>query len=695
MTGVSGVVKGGRQARRWLAARLVATAVLMTAGFAAIAHKAYEVQIKDGRRLRALGEAQYLHELELPAPRGAVLDRNGATLATSVDVPSIFANPREVVDAESAAHELAPILGLDEQDLADKLGSGKRFAWLKRRVTPEEAKAVQALALPGVGLTPEPKRIYPGGALAGPLLGFAGLDGKGLDGVELSLDDRLSGERANVPVLRDAKGGLLLHDGWEADDERANQGDTVVLTIDRVIQHITERALADCVAENKAKFGVAVVIDAKTGDVLAMASMPTYDPNDPGKHDGARNRPVTDAYEPGSSMKIFTVSTALEDGVVTPDEEFPVYGGQYRVGPKVIRDTHFDKPYLSVGEIIKISSNVGAAQIARKLGKEKLAEGLRRFGFGEPTGIELPGERAGKIRDTKTWGEIGLATAGFGYGMTVSPLQLAAAMAAVANGGVWRAPHIVAEVRDSDGTVVWRPARREHRAVGEKTASAVLAMMQTVMEKGGTGQKIKVPGFLVAGKTGTAKKLDPVTKKYTANKYLASFSAIVPADDPRLIIVIMIDEPSGKAYYGGDVAGPAFSRIASESLKYLGVAPNQPIEEPKAKGKDKAEPPKADKPEEVGGIDDAPDLDSDGVSGGADDAALAGDDLADLPPAGPGEDIVVIPDFSGMSVGQAVRAARAAGVKIDIEGSGRAITQFPPAGRAVKSIRCRITFDPG
>jgi cell division protein FtsI (penicillin-binding protein 3) len=673
---------------KWLAARLLMTALVMTSLFLGILGKAWSVQIRDHKRMQALGEAQYLHELELPAPRGPILDTNGVELAVSVEVQSLFANPREVVDPAGSARALAHALGLDIEDQLDletKLGSGKRFIWIKRRLSPVETVAVRQLQLPGIGLTPEAQRYYPGGNLGGPLLGVAGLDGHGLEGVELGLDAKLAGERAKVPVLRDGRGAVLLH-GWEESDAQATQGATAVLTVDRFIQFAAERAIAEGVTVNKAKAGVVVVLDAATSDVLAMASYPTFDPNEPGKHDGARNRPITDTYEPGSTMKIFSVSAALDAGAVKPDDTWNIEGGRILVGGKPVTDVHAKKNILTTSEVVKVSSNVGATKIAFRLGRDALHAQLLRFGFGKQTGIELPGERNGTVRDPKKWGDRGLASTSFGYGLTVTPLQIAAGVAAIARGGMYLAPHILKELRSPDGNVLARPDRTPHRVLGEVASGQMMKMLETVMEEGGTGDAIKVPGFKIAGKTGTAHKVDPVTHKY-AKRYVSSFVGAVPAQAPRLIILVMIDDPTGDQHYGGAVSGPVFERLAAESLRYLGIAATEPIEPPKGAKGAKSAPDATAKPAapapEAAPVDEAPPLDSE----------LDADD--DLPPAGPGEAIVVIPDFTGMSVAQAVAAARAAGVKIELEGSGRAIKQFPAAGRAMKSISCRITFDPG
>jgi cell division protein FtsI (penicillin-binding protein 3) len=372
----------------------------------------------------------------------------------------------------------------------------------------------------------------------------------------------------------------------------------VQLSIDASIQAIAESALADTVRANKARNGVVVAIEVGTGRVVAMASFPAYDPNGPGANaattattadaaagdagpgaasgstrpEPARNRAVTDAYEAGSVMKIFSVAAALDDGTVAPDTVFEL-GGQLVVGgSKAIRDVHND-PYLTVAGIIKRSSNVGAAKIALRLGAPKLYAALRLFGFGARTGIELPGEQAGMLRDAARWRDRDLASISFGYGLSVTPLQVAAATAAFGNRGIYVEPRIVDRVIDGDGTLLYQAQPAERRVVSERTAASMLAMLAAVFEGGkqnGTASSVVVPGFRCAGKTGTANRYDPVTHSY-AERYLSSFAGLAPLDHPRLAIVAMIDEPSGTDHYGGTVAGPVFARLASEALRYLGV----------------------------------------------------------------------------------------------------------------------------
>jgi cell division protein FtsI (penicillin-binding protein 3) len=645
---------------RWVRVRLLCCAAVLTALFLGLAGKAWTLQVHQGPALAAVGRRQHWKELTLIPPRGSVRDTHGVELAVSVDVASAFVNPREVADLARTAAVLSRALRLDIRDLEEKLASGRHFEWLRRHLAPDEARLVKALALPGVGLAYEPRRFYPGRELAGPLLGFAGLDGRGLEGIELSLDTKLRGERAKMPVIRDRHGELVVP---TEQAPAALPGADVTLTIDRFIQWSAERALLHGIREHRARAGLVVALDPRSGAVLALASWPTLDPNDPVGANEARNRPVVDAYEPGSVMKVFSVAAALDAGAVAPTDVIDVEGGRLQVGRRVIRDTHKGERLLLIGDIMKFSSNVGAIKIARRLGRERLHRALLALGFGARTNIELPGEARGVVRDPARWGEAGLATISYGYGITATPLQVAAALAAVANRGVWNRPHIVERI-EAPGAPAVAPEVESRRALSEKAAHDMTQMMKAVMLKGGTGESIVVPGFAVAGKTGTAYKHDPLTRRYSPDKYLSSFMGFAPADDPRLVVVVMIDEPSAGKHYGGPVAGPVFAAVVAESLKYLGVAGTEPVVAPP---KPPASPPE---PEPVPEIE-----------------------IVDGPE--PDGELTVIPDFTGMSVGQVLTLARERGVKVEIAGSGWAVRQFPPAGRAVKSITCHVTFDPG
>ncbi len=576
-------IKAPTSIGRPIALRIYVAGVVLSLLFLSICYRAYGLQIGQMDKYRQLARRQHLRMVELPAPRGPILDVKGRELAVTADTDSVYANPREVRDVASTAESLATILELDVRALEAKLATRRHFVWIERHVTSKEARALRDLHLSGIFFTAEPRRFYPGKELAGPVLGFAGIDGNGLDGLELRMEDELVGEKARFAALRDAAGRVMMADGVV----KAEPGATVTLSIDRAVQHIAEAALVDAVTEHQAKAGTVVVIDVQTAGILAMANWPTFDPNSPGRaaKSDARNRAITDAFEIGSIMKVFTLAAALDAGVVDTSEKFEVNNGELYIGSKLIRDTYRDDK-LTVGGIIKRSSNVGAVKVARRLGADALYEGLARFGFGRKSGIELPGERAGALRSPKRWGALGLASMAFGYGMTVTALQVATGFATVGAGGMYREPRLIHEVRDASGRVTYA-----HRPVGRQvmrpeTAKAILPMLESVFEKGpngGTARDLDPPPFRIGGKTGTSRKVDPETRQYSQELYVSSFAGLAPIEAPRIAVVVILDEPHGEHYYGARVAGPAFVRVVDETLRYLGVPPmsNTPSAGPK------------------------------------------------------------------------------------------------------------------
>jgi cell division protein FtsI (penicillin-binding protein 3) len=635
---------------------------VVSLGLLGVAVKAWALQVDEGDKYRALADRQHAMQLAIPAPRGEVIDLHGRPLAISADADSVWANPREVRDVASTAERLATLIHGDARLFEEKLAGDRRFVWLERHVTPDIAKAVRAAKLPGIEVAKEPRRWYPAKTIAGPVIGRADIDGNGLDGIELAMNDLLRGRRGAVKALRDARGRKMLADGGAP----AEPGASVRLTLDRSIQAIADDTLTETVITNKAKNGVAVVLEVATGHVLAMASYPTFDPNSPTSIDvhGARNRPVTDAYEAGSVMKVFSVVAALEAGVVKPETGFVTL--PYKVGPKLITDTHAN-PYLNVSDIIKHSSNIGASKIALRLGREKLYAYLKQFGFGAKSGIELPGEQPGRLRDGSTWRDVELATIAYGYGLTVTPLQIAAALAAIGNDGIYHQPRIVDEVVDGDGTVLYRGASEQRQMISSKHAAEMRKMLASVFDKGkfgGTANGIDVEGFRCGGKTGTAYKYDPAIKHYSTDRYLSSFAGLAPIDHPRLAIVVMIDDPGGGEHYGGKVAAPAFAKIASQALRYLGV-PGQAIVPTDAAGK-----PIAKLPEPVAIVPVQPEPDD----------------------AEPDPAAVMIPDFSGMGLSRALDEARKLHLDVEVAGSGIVIEQDPGAGPVVNPTRLRLQF---
>ena len=548
--------------------RAYAAVAVVMLGLFGVAWRAWALQVGDGAHYRELAERQHALTIDIPAPRGEVRDAHGRPLAASAETESVWANPRDIRDVTATADRLAKLIGGEPAALEAKLAGDRRFVWLARRVSPDLARAVREAHMAGIEVTHEPRRWYPARAVGGTVIGRADIDGNGVEGIELSMNAVLTGTRGAARAVRDARGRRMYADGMAP----PAPGATVELTIDRSLQAIADEALAQAVRTHKAKNGVVVVLDVATGKVLAMAANPTYDPN--GEHpDGARNRAVTDVYEAGSVMKMFSVSAALDSGAVTPDTEFDVQMGAMQIGRHTVRDVHYDK-YLTVAGIIKRSSNVGAVKIAQRFGRERLYAALLQFGFGAKTGIELPGEQAGTLRPGARWRDIELATISFGYGLTVTPLQIAAATAAIGNDGILNSPRIVERVIDADGNVLHQATRESHRVISAQTAAQMRKMLASTFEGGknaGTAHEIVVPGFRCGGKTGTAHKYDPALRKYAEDRYLSSFAGLAPIDKPRLAIVVLVDEPSGGDYFGGKVAGPVFATVASESLRYLGV----------------------------------------------------------------------------------------------------------------------------
>lgn len=658
---------------KWTRVRLMVGMLLLTLLFGVVGWKGYRLQTVEGPRLRELAEQQYLKKIKLPPRRGTILDRHNTPLAISVDVDSVFANPRMVGSrAAVVARELSSVLGLNMRTLQKRLSNKRYFSWLKRRVTPREARQVQQLKIRGVGLTQESRRFYPNKGLGGSVVGFAGMDGRGLEGIELSLDTWLKGSPIQVSGLRDALGRSVFSKGTHETD-----GHNVQLSLDKLIQFEVEQALAEAYKTVRRRTGwvATVVMDPSTGDILAMASAPSFNPN---KYNKAkpwqwRNRALTDAFEPGSTLKVFSVGSALEAGIIRPDEVFHCEGGAWRVGHFTIHDSH-GYGRLSVAEIIKKSSNIGSAKIAFRLGKERLYKGLKSLGFGRRTGIQLRGERTGILRSPKRWSKIGLSNIAFGQGMTATVIQLAQALTAVANDGKMMRPRLVQKITNAKGETVEYFAPRGERVFSTKTAQTMRKMMAAVAGPEGTAPDAALERFTVAGKTGTAQKVDPVTKAYSSDLWVSSFIGMVPASRPRLVIAVVVNEPDGKKYYGGQVAGPIFKRIAEKAMAYLGIRPDKRASLAKKK--------KAAQKDESAA------------------RAMEGYIIRNRNPAPPlpGKSRAVgkqrIPDFTGMSIVEVLEKARKLGLRVELKGSGRAVGQSPGPGRAAVGTPCRVSFRP-
>lgn len=667
-----------RAARRALMIRLrmVVVALVFLGGLGKVMGRAWDLQVVRADELREMAERQYVRRIHIPAKRGAIYDRSMNELAVSVRAPSIYVNGREFAreggDAEAAADRLAALLEVERADVLRALTSDRYFVWIRRWVPPERAEQVEALEIPGVEITYESRRYYPNRELAGHLIGFAGIDSQGLEGLERRYDELLRGQQGGIRGLRDARGNLVFSEDLLAD--QTPEGHSLVLTIDRTIQHISEVELAAAVSTFEARAGMVVVVDPRNGEILAIANEPNFNPNNftSFRPEEWRNRAVHDQFEPGSTFKIFTIAAALNAGVIRPDDTIFCENGRMQIADYTIHDSHRDG-WLSVTQVLQRSSNIGAARIALELGRPTFYRYIRRFGFGEPTGIGLPGETAGRLHHWRHWYDVDVATVAFGQGVGVSTLQLAMAMAAIADGGRLHEPLLVRRVLGPDGSVVQEfTPRVRRRVVSRQVARLVADMMTAVTEEGGTGTDAALEGYLVAGKTGTAQMADLEHGGYEEDAWLSSFVGFVPADRPRLAIAVVLVEPVIN-HYGGQTAGPAFRRIADQALRYLGVPPNR---------QDR----RSDDEEGNESDDEAAEV-ADETPPSLEQETLADDEAH--------PDWPQMPDFTNMSIRQALRTAQEAGLMVIVEGTGRAVEQAPRPGRRVDPERRPvIRFEP-
>jgi cell division protein FtsI (penicillin-binding protein 3) len=537
--------------------RLSLIAVGGLVAFGALLARAVQLQALDAPRLRQLAAAQTRTTVELQVPRGQLLDRRGHPLAISAPVTSVAALPRAIPDRHHTAVVLAHVLKGPVGEIYARLDPRRSFRWVRRWVPPQTARQLEELALPGIELHPEHRRFYPHGRLAAAYLGFAGRDGRGLSGLELLYDGALSGRGALLPALRDAHGRRLLLGDADAAVESSRD---VRLALDLNLSHFAAQALERAVGEHRARGGTLVALDPHTGEVLAFAQVPSFDPNrfwlEP--RERFRARAFVDTFEPGSTLKPFTVALALDAGVVSPDTLFDCENGLWRVGGRVIHDF---RPHgvLDVRGVLRVSSNIGAAKIAGRLGTRALVEGMRSFGFGVPTNSRFPGESPGRVRRLAEKQAVERANLSFGHGLTVTAVQLAAAGATLANGGRRVTPRLLAAAPT--------PPPPGERVVSEATARAMLEMMRGAVEEG-TGRAAALPHHPVAGKTGTAQKV--VDGRYSHDRYVASFLGIVPALNPRLVLVVVLDEPQG-VHTGGLVAAPVFREVAQFAVEQLAI----------------------------------------------------------------------------------------------------------------------------
>jgi cell division protein FtsI (penicillin-binding protein 3) len=637
---------------KWTRIRIRIMAGVFVSIFVLIAARAFYLQVVKKESLVKLAEKQHQRIVPLTPVRGAIFDSNNAPLAVSIEMDSCFAEPRNVEDIPDAAVKLAPLLSMSADQVEKKLSGSKNFVWLQRRMPPDQVAAIKALKLEGIGFVKESKRFYPNSEIGAHVVGFTGVDPEGLEGIELKYDSTILGSTGYLVTERDALGREVYSKGTVV--KNSAKGRNITLTLDKNIQYIAEKELTKAVEGNGAKAGIALVMEPATGRVLAMASYPNFNPNTYYKYppQALRNRSIADSFEPGSTFKVFLAATALEQKAIRQGDGFNCENGSYSIGGRTIHDTH-KYGYLSIAQILKYSSNIGAAKIGARLGSDKLYAGLTGFGFGEKTGIDLPGESSGTLRNKNQWFGVDLATISFGQGVTATPLQIVTAVSAVANGGLLMKPYLVEKISDDNGNILRATAPEvRRRVISEETARTVAHMLEGVVVEGGTGVNAAVDGYRSAGKTGTAQKVDPLTRGYSADKRTASYVGFVPLEKPRLTILVVVDEPKTSPY-GGIVAAPAFSAIAQQALCYLKVPPDHALKK---------------KPEQVEVKSIPP---SETVDAVADGGIVAGT---------PG---TVMPNFRGLSMRQALKIMEKHGLNVKLQGSGRAVEQNPRPGSII------------
>ncbi|MBI2962698.1 MAG: transpeptidase family protein [Deltaproteobacteria bacterium] len=631
--------------------RLAAACALIGGVLVGVAARLCQLALVDGERLAGLARRQHSETEQLTPLRGTILDRFGEPLALSIRADSVFVRPAQLPD-ESSGLAVARALEIPPKRWVKKISSPSPFTWIQRPASPDQLERLRRLNVPGVGTVPERRRFYPHGRMAAPVIGFAGVDSQGLEGIELTYDTYLRGAVAEMSVERDARGRRFVARGLESETPR--QGANVLLTLDSSLQYVAERELDRRVSETRATGGLVLVLDPRNGEILALAQNPSFDPNRPltADADRLRNRAVADAYEPGSTMKGLLAAAALEHRAVGIGDRFFCENGRYAFAGHTIHD-HHGAGWLSFPEIFQVSSNIGATKVAERLGAGAYHQALRAFGLGSPTGVDLSGEQAGILRPLSAWKPIDLATASFGQGVAVTPMQLATAYAAIANGGILMRPFVVRRVVDENGeTLVENHPTVVRRVLSEATAREVTAVLERVVGEKGTAPLAAVPGLRIAGKTGTAQKVDLVRGGYSRGR-IASFVGYFPAEEPQVLMLVVIDDPR-TTIWGGTAAAPLFRAVALAAAERVGVH-----REAAAAGPQPDPPPPAAGPVATGGAASRP------------------------------------TSFLGLSLREVLERARAEGLTVEVLGSGYVVRQDPPPGRSGDPDRTiRLQLEP-
>ena len=646
----------------------------------AISARLVYLQFSQYENLANRARQQQQNAIETSPQRGELLDRQGRQLARSVQTVSLFLDP-DGLDTDTLdrnAKQLAQTLGLKQADLAKEFREAheqkRRFIWIARRLDAALGEKIVAMNLPGLQTRLEPKRYYPNGPLAAHVLGYVGLDGQGLGGVEQSYNAKISGEPGRLFLEKDANGKP-----YESYEIASKPGQTVVLTIDQTIQYLAEQSLLAAVQRSRAKSGSVIVLDPRSGEILALANAPTFDPNRvaDAKPETRSNWALQNIYEPGSTFKIVAFSAAIENKLARVDDHIDCQMGAITVAGRVIHDHH---PYgsLTIAEALAKSSNVAAIKLGVRVGDETMYDYIRRFGFGAKTGIELPGETSGILRKVERWQPSSIGSIAIGQEVGVTPVQMVAAFGALANDGVRVAPHLIREVRNAEGAVVYRAQPEQRRVISAETAIALRGMLEGVTLHG-TAKKAQLDGYSAAGKTGTAQKIDPKTKAYSSTKFVGSFVGFAPVNNPQVVIIVVIDEPAG-AYHGGDVAAPIFREVAEQILPNLGVMPDietssvpeliaQVNENPERAAEMREEQAQSEQQRQA----TMPTVDSNGGRGGEVVYAVAT------------KKAMLMPDLRGRSVRDVARTCAQLGLQVEARGEGKVLKQSPSAGTEVST----------
>ncbi|MGQ9646772.1 MAG: penicillin-binding protein [Thermodesulfobacteriota bacterium] len=646
----------------WFKFRILLIACLLLLGFALIVGRIFQLQVLKKEELYKLAAQQHYVQIPLVPKRGVIYDRKENELAISIEVDSIYADTQKVVDVERTARALASILPIDREELKRKLRRRKSFEWIQRKISPKEADEVKALHLPGIHMLKENRRFYPNGPLAAHVIGFVGLDSKGLEGVEFQYDAILNGNHRIWTLSRDALGRELVM--GDAVPKKGEHYRNIFLTLDKHLQYVVEAELNRAVQKWGAKGGMAIAMEPDSGRILAMASSPIFNPNEFYQYRSKswRNRAVSDNFEPGSLFKPFVAAAALEEKIVRPSDAFYCENGAYKVYDRIIHDTT-RHGWLTLRQIMKVSSNIGVSKIAEKMGKERLYHYICAFGFGEKTRVGLPGEGKGIIHHPRYWPSVVLNTISFGQGISVTGIQLVTAFSAIANGGVLMKPSLIEKITNERDEVVesFQP-EKVRRVISEETAKKVVGLLQGATERGGTGEGAVPAGYKVAGKTGTAQKVEPLFKEYSEDRTHAGFMGFVPPEDPKIVLLVVIDEPQG-SNTGGVVAAPVFKAVMEKVLPYLNVHPRGTLMVKNTVGAylNQARPWK--------------EATIDGIS------------------VGKGAEKTIMPDLTGLPMRRALSRIEGKGLIIKFSGNGRVVEQTPKPGTVIeKGDICYLKF---